>query len=135
MWWTPTTAPDWSGPYTRSHERRFEFDSNVYIMPDSAATLFAEHLRRYSAGNFFGDLSRLAESPGVAPDWLDGARALADIIEDTHPAGRTEPIPLEGKAADAAHAVLLTIVHTGDLPDDPPGADALLTALRSRIKA
>jgi hypothetical protein len=108
----------------------FEFDGNEYVMPESHATLFAEHLRGYAVGNF--NAQEITTLPGVAPGWLDGALPLADAIEDTLTGARVGHVPLAGKAADAAHGVLLVIVHVGDAPDDPPGAEALLTALRKR---
>jgi hypothetical protein len=109
----------------------FEFDGNEYLLPQGQ--LLAENLRGYAVGNFPNDVQEITESPGVAPDWLDGARTLADAIEATLTGGLTGPVRLnERKAADAAHAALLPIVHAADPPDDPPGAAALLDALGRR---
>ncbi len=40
---------------------------------------------------------------GVDPEWVEGARAPADVMEDVLVGRRVEPIPLDpaGKAADA----------------------------------
>lgn len=112
----------------------FEFDDNTYVLPESQATLLGENLRNFAAGTFPKDVQNVIEQGGAAPDWTDGALPLANVIEDTLIEARDGPIPLEGKAASAAFAALALIVHVGDPPDDPPGADALLTALRGHVE-
>ena len=72
--------------------------------------------------------------PGVAKGWLVGALALADTIEAVLTGAQTEPVRLTGSAADAAYAALLPVVHSADPPGEPPGASALLDALRARLK-
>lgn len=105
----------------------FAYRDDEYVFPEDYATLLGEDLRGYAAGTFdAGELTRL---PGVAADWREGALALADAIEDTLTETRSGPIPLDGKAAAAAEAVLRAIVHSADPPDGPPGQSALLTAL------
>jgi hypothetical protein len=105
----------------------FTYDGHNYVLPEDFATLPAEDLRLYAAGKFdTGELTRL---PGVAPDWGEGALALADAIEDTLTETRTGPIPLAGNAASTAGAVLRVIVHPPDPPGAPPGQAALREAL------
>jgi hypothetical protein len=112
----------------------FEFDDTIYVFSEASVTRLGENLRNYAAGTFPKDVPEITGLPGVAPDWLDGTRALADAIEATLTGARTGPVPLGGKTAAAAHAALLPIVRVGDPPDGPPGPDALLTALRNRLR-
>jgi hypothetical protein len=108
----------------------FQYEEHDYVFPEDYATLLGEDLRGYAAGTFdAGELTRL---PGVAADWREGALALADAIEDTLTETRSGPIPLAGKAAAAAEAVLRVIVHSADAPGTPPGQSALRTALMNR---
>ena len=95
------------------------YEGHSYVLPEDFATLLGEDLRLYAAGKFH--TSELTRLPGVAPDWGEGALALADAIEDALTGTRTGPIPLAGKPASAAGAVLRVIVHSADPPGAPPG--------------
>jgi hypothetical protein len=88
----------------------FVVDGRSGQLSERIAELIAENLRCYAAGRFPKDVKLLAES-GVDPEWLEGARATADVMEDTLVGRREGPIPLDpaGKAADAlAQALRLT---------------------------
>jgi hypothetical protein len=79
----------------------FEFSECVYELTENQATLFAERLRNYAKGTFPAAVKRVAQLSGN-PNWADGALAVADFTEEQLVGNLDGPLPLEGKAAEAA---------------------------------
>jgi hypothetical protein len=111
------------------HEVVFNVDENSVSLSEPEARILAERLRLFAAGKFEGDVAHLA-AKGTDPEWVEGARALADAIEDVLTATRTGAIPLDakGRAADAAFAALALspLVST----DATSGLSRLYNAIR-----
>jgi hypothetical protein len=84
----------------------FEVNGETVAVGEPEARILAEKLIGFAAGNFDGDVA-LLEAHGHDRDWLDGACALGQAIEDVVTGTRDGQIPLDptGKAADAAFAV------------------------------
>ncbi len=80
----------------------FDVGDRRGALSQRAAELIAQNLRCFAVGVFANDVAVMASS-GVDPGWIDGARALADGMEDTLVGRRDGPIPLDpfGKAAIA----------------------------------
>jgi hypothetical protein len=93
----------------------FDIDAHQTALPESEATFVAEKLRVYAAGVNSSDVEELARQ-GTDPEWLAGARAMADAIEDVLTETRSEPIPLDrnGRAANALMQVLRLTPITSD---------------------
>ena len=81
-----------------SWEVRFEVDWETLAIPERSATVLAENLRRKAAGQ-------------LGTEGVEGARALADMIEDVLVGRSEEPIPVEGLALEAAYCVLDVSMH------------------------
>jgi len=109
----------------------FEFNGKPYLLPQGL--LLGENLRGYATGGYPDTVRMIDGLEGVAQDWLGGALALANTIEAVLTGAQIEPVRLTGRAADAAYAALLPLVHSADPSDEPPGASALLGALRARL--
>jgi hypothetical protein len=88
-------------------EVAFDVDGQQCALSEPEGRILGERLRGFAAGQYEGDVTLLAEH-GTDREWIDGARALADAIEDVLTATRPGPIPLDptGKAADAAVAAI-----------------------------
>ena len=107
----------------------FEVDSQNVSLSEPEARILGEHLRGFAAGNFKGDVDQL-EAYGTDRAWLEGARALADAIEDVLTTTREGAIPVDakGKAAEAALAALALSGPTSF--DATSGLSRLFTAIR-----
>lgn len=98
------------------HDVVFDIDDQQVELSADEATLVAEKLRGCAAGTCPGAVDELAQS-GTDPTWLDGARAMADAIEDALTETREGPIPLDrpGLAAMAlVQALRLTPITFAD---------------------
>jgi hypothetical protein len=85
----------------------FQVDCRHVTLSEPEGRMLGERLRGFAAGNFPADVALLAKH-GTDPEWVEGARALADAIEDVLTTTREGPIPIDakGKAANAALAAL-----------------------------
>jgi hypothetical protein len=87
----------------------FEVEGRKYEIADPQATILAENLRVLSQSELVAP-----SEPAVRlmPDkgWREGAQSLADSIEAALVEDRTEPLHLEGGAADATYCVLRLMV-------------------------
>jgi hypothetical protein len=85
----------------------FDVDGQTVALSELAAQVLGERLRGLAAGHFEGDVELLGEH-ATDRAWLEGARALADAIEDVLTTTRQGPVPIDasGKAGDAALAAL-----------------------------
>ena len=110
----------------------FEVSGEIYTLPAAQATILAEKLRVFATGGYRDDVQLLADL-GTEEAWIDGARAVADFMEDVIRGDITAPLPLEGKAADAVYQVLrLTQDPAGTLI--PSASVALRDALRELLE-
>lgn len=105
----------------------------VYKLTDDQATLLAERLRNYAKGKFQADVRRASELSGN-PKWTEGALAVADFTEEVLVGNLVEPLPLEGKAAEATFWALRLMQGLG-LSEEPTDAAALRDALAERCAA
>jgi hypothetical protein len=71
----------------------FSVSGRLCPLREEAATVLAEELRRRAAGQ-------------LGSEGVEGARAVADAIEQALVGARDEPIPLAGDAAEAVFHVL-----------------------------
>src|SRR5689334_19821517 len=75
----------------------FDIDGRRSEFSEPLAELIAENLHNFSLGpshRYHRDVEMLARA-GIDPEWTDGARALAEVMEDAL-VGRYEgPIPLD----------------------------------------
>jgi hypothetical protein len=109
----------------------FEFSGFVYELTENQATLFAERLRNYAKGTFPAAVKRVADMSGN-PNWTDGALAVADFTEEQLVGNLEGPLPLEGKAAEAAFWTLRLMQGLGR-STKPTDAAALRDALAARF--
>lgn len=77
-----------------------EFCECVYELTENQATFLAETLRNYAKGKCPAAVKEATELGG-SPSWTDGALAVADFLEEQLVGNLIEPLPLEGKAAEA----------------------------------
>ena len=77
---------------------RFDVDGETFAIPERSATVFAENLRRKAAGQ-------------LGTEGVEGARALADAIEDVLVGRSDDVIPVEGLALEAAYCMLDVTMH------------------------
>jgi hypothetical protein len=105
----------------------FEFRECVYELTDNQATFLAETLRNYAKGKCPAAIKEAAELGGNA-NWMDGALAVADFIEELLVGNIDGPLPLEGKAAEAAFWTLWLMRGLGR-SSAPTDAAALRDAL------
>src|SRR5712692_7913045 len=87
----------------------FEIDGGRFDLSEPEARILGERLRGFAAGIYPDDVALLSRL-GTDPQWVEGARAIADAIEDVLTTTREGPIPVDpdGKAADALfHALRL----------------------------
>lgn len=111
----------------------FEFAGTLYDLSERGATQLAESLRNYARGKFAPDLRRASELSGN-PNWTEGALAASDVIEDALVGSFSSPIPLEGKAAEAAAWTLRLMPDVGE-SDEPTDMVALRDALAAAFPA
>jgi hypothetical protein len=78
----------------------FEFRESVYELTENQATFLAETLRNYAKGKCPAAIQQAADLGGN-PNWIEGALAVADFIEELLVGNLAGPLPLEGKAAEA----------------------------------
>ncbi len=117
-------------------EVTFDIGGRLGVLSDSVAALIAaliaENLRCFAVGpahRYYKDVELLTRA-GVDPVWVQGALAMADVIEDALAGVREGPIPLDpfGLAANALRQALRL---TGPASFDATSEHArLLNALR-----
>lgn len=78
----------------------FEYAGTEYVLTDDEATLLAQNLRNYAKGTLPAGVELGARLSGN-PNWVDGALATADFVEEVLVENLDGPLPLEGKAAEA----------------------------------
>jgi hypothetical protein len=84
----------------------FEVSGDLLTLPEDQATILAEKLRLFAAGQFRDDVRKLEEL-GASRDWLAGTREAADLIEMALVDERSGPVPLvRGDVAEAVFQVL-----------------------------
>jgi hypothetical protein len=84
----------------------FEVSDDLLTLPEGQATILAEKLRLFAAGQFRDDVRRLEEL-GTSRAWLAGTREAADLIETALVDERSGPVPLvRGEVAEAVFQVL-----------------------------
>ena len=105
----------------------------MYRLTDEQATLLAERLRNYAKGKLRSDVERASQLSGN-PQWTEGALAVADFTEEVLVGNLEGPLPLEGKAAEAAFWALRLMQSLG-ISRDPGDAAALRDALAGRCAA
>jgi hypothetical protein len=87
-------------------EVTFEVADDLLMLPEGHATILAEKLRLFAAGQFREDVRRLEEL-GTSRAWLAGTREAADRIELALVDERSGPVALvRGDVADAVFQVL-----------------------------
>ena len=111
----------------------FELAGAVYTLGDTQAVVLAERLRNYAKGAFPEELKWASELSGNTA-WADGALAAADFIEEILVGNLTDPLPLEGKAAEATFWTLRLLPGIGGGPDTSDAA-ALRDALGVMVPA
>ena len=104
----------------------FEVSGDLLMLHERQATILAEKLRLFAAGQFRDDVRKL-EQLGTSRDWLAGTREAADLIEMALVDERSGPVRLlRGNVADAVSRVLhLSYVDASDRE----GAAGLVEAL------
>jgi hypothetical protein len=110
----------------------FDVAGKTYEIPDPQATILAENLRILSKSNFTSH-TEPAMFLGPGEDWRDGAESLADTIEAALVAGNTEPLHLEGPAADVTYSVLRLMVGLDKKGNGAAGAAGLRDALGTPV--
>jgi hypothetical protein len=105
----------------------FEFRECVYELTDNQATFLAETLRNYAKGQCSAAIKEAADLGGNA-NWIEGALAVADFIEELLVGNIAGPLPLEGKAAEATFWTLWLMRGLGR-STAPADAAALRDAL------
>lgn len=105
----------------------FEFRESVYELTENQATFLAETLRNYAKGKCAAAIKE-ASDLGGNPNWVDGALAVADFIEELLVGNLAGPLPLEGKAAEATFWTLKLMRGLG-----PSNAHTDAAALRDAL--
>ena len=84
----------------------FEVSDHLLVLPEGQATILAEKLRLFAAGQFRDDVRKLEEL-GTSRAWLAGTREAADLIELALVDERSGSVSLaRGNVADAVFQVL-----------------------------
>ena len=109
----------------------FEFCERIYELSETQATQLAERLRNYAKGTFPAAVKRVAALSGN-PNWTEGALALADFTEEVLVGNITEPLPLDGKSAEATYWTLRLMQGIGRSSGRPDAA-GLRDALADRF--
>ncbi len=104
----------------------FEVAGNLLALPEGQATILAEKLRLFAAGQFRDEVREL-EKLGTSRAWLAGTREAADLIEMALVDERSGPVRLvRGDVADAVFQVMrVSYVDSSDRA----GAAGLVEAL------
>jgi hypothetical protein len=105
----------------------FDVAGTTYEIPNPQATILAENLRILSKSDFASQ-TEPAALLGTGEDWRTGAEALADSIEASLVDDGSEPLHLEGPAADVTYCVLRLMVGL-----DTNGAAGLRDALGAPV--
>jgi hypothetical protein len=111
----------------------FDLSGAFYTLPDRQATLLAERLRNYARGAYPEEVKWASELSGNG-GWTEGALAAADFIEEALVGNLTDPLPLEGKAAEATFWALRLLPEMGDAAESADTA-ALREALGVMVPA
>jgi hypothetical protein len=83
----------------------FEVSGDLLTLHERQATILAEKLRLFAAGQLGDDVRKL-EQLGTSRDWLAGTREAADLIEMALVDERSGPVRLlRGDVADAVSQV------------------------------
>jgi hypothetical protein len=110
----------------------FDIDGRSGSLSDRVAELIAENLRCYAAGpshRYHRDVEMLTRA-GVDRAWVRGARAMADVMEDTLAGVREGPVPLD-RLGLATNALMAALRLTGPASFDATSEHArLLRVLR-----
>jgi hypothetical protein len=106
----------------------FEVSDDLLTLSEGQATILAEKLRLFAAGQLGDDVRKLEEL-GTSRGWLAGTREAADLIEIALVDERSGPVRLlRGDVADAVSQVLpLSYVDASDRE----GAAGLVEALEA----
>ena len=111
----------------------FDIDGRPGLLSQPVAELIADNLRCFAAGpshRFYRDVELLAQA-GVDPTWVEGARPVADVMEDTLVGSREGPIPLD-PAGKGTSALMRALSLTGPASWDATSEHArLLNTLRA----
>jgi hypothetical protein len=84
----------------------FEVSGDLLALPEGQATILAEKLRLFAAGQFHDDVRKLEEL-GTSRAWLAGTRQAADLIEMALVDERSGPVLMvRGDVAEAVFQVL-----------------------------
>jgi hypothetical protein len=92
----------------------FDIDGRVHEFSEPLAELLAENLHNFSLGpshRYYCDVEMLARA-GIDPSWTEGARAMANIIEDTLVGCHEGPIPLDPRGKSATGSRLIPRVNS-----------------------
>jgi hypothetical protein len=111
----------------------FEVSGAVYTIGDAQAIVLAERLRNYAKGAFPEEIKWASELSGNG-GWVEGALAAADFLEEMLVGNLTEPLPLEGKAAEATFWTLRLLPDVGEGAETSDAA-ALRDALGVMVPA
>jgi len=106
----------------------FEVSGDLLTLHEGQATILAEKLRLFAAGQLRDDVRKLEEL-GTSRDWLAGTREAADLIEMALVDERSGPVRLlRGDVPNAVSQVLpLSYVDASDRE----GAAGLVEALEA----
>jgi hypothetical protein len=104
----------------------FEVSGDLLALPEGQATILAEKLRLFAAGQFRHKVRKL-EKLGASRAWLAGTREAADLIETALVDERSGPVRLvRGDVADAVFQVMrLSYVDSSDRAGAAGLAEAL----------
>jgi hypothetical protein len=104
----------------------FEVSGGLLTLPEGQATILAEKLRLFAAGQFRDDVRKL-EDLGTSRDWIAGTREAADLIEMALVDERSGPVRLvRGDVADAVfHVLRFSYVDASDRAGAAGLAEAL----------
>ncbi|MGC2374676.1 MAG: hypothetical protein WA484_12455 [Solirubrobacteraceae bacterium] len=92
----------------------FDIGGQRSVLSGPLAELIAENLHNFSLGpshRYYRDVEMLARA-GIDPEWTEGARALAEVMEDALVGRHDGPIPLDPRGK-AARALLRAVSITG----------------------
>jgi hypothetical protein len=109
----------------------FAVSGDLLTLPERQATILAEKLRLFAAGQFRADVRKLEER-GTNRGWLAGTREAADLIEMALVDERSGPVLMvRGDVAEAVFQVL-RLSHLD--PSGREGAAGLVEALEALSK-
>ena len=104
----------------------FEVAGNLLALPEGQATILAEKLRLFAAGQYRDEVREL-EKLGTSRAWLAGTREAADLIEMALVDEHSGPVRLvRGDVADAVFQVMRVSYLDSS---DRAGAAGLVEAL------